>query len=76
MEELILFGGICNLVISFFILWYTLKPRAITIKEKTGGDRELTKEAIMTPAGVFVVPEKRDPIYNDDESLAEREEEK
>lgn len=68
------FSGV-TLVISLMILWYTLKPRAIQIIERKGSDRELRKQAIITPSGTFVVPEKRAPVINDDEALYDRERE-
>lgn len=74
MEILVI--SIANTLILLWVAYLTRKPKTIEIREKIGPEKELRKTAIYTPSGAFVVPEKRAPVYNDDESLYEREQEK
>jgi len=68
MIEIILIS--VSIVINCIILYYVTRPKIIEIyKDPVGTERR----AIMTPKGTFYHETKRDPVFNDDESLFLRE---
>jgi hypothetical protein len=59
---------IINILLSAAAAWYASRPRTITLVEKETSNG-VSRTAILTPSGTFVVPEKRDAVSNSDEEL-------
>ena len=62
---------VINTFIAIVILHYVMKPKIIEIQKDPEG---VTRKVIMTPHGTFMHEKKRDPVINDDEALALRDE--
>ena len=58
------------IVINLIILYYVTRPKIIELEKEIPG---IKRQVVMTPQGTFQRIEKRDPVYNDDETLFIRE---